>query len=306
MWQHTKEVGIAGGGCYVPHWTARWAMREVVGMAQSSTSEEIASDPVVCFAHRGARGHAPENTLLAFDLAFDLGADVVECDVRRSRDGHLVVIHDDTVDRTTNGRGLVAGKSLAELRALNAGASRRMRQGIPELEEVLKLVWLRGGGINLEIKGHSLEESIATAEAVEPILRALPEDRRPRVLVSSFEHPAVVHLKEQLSWLRLGALFGSEWKGQDLVAPAIALGAEAIHPDVSLLTEESVVEAHRAGLRVNVWTANSWARIRRLLQWRVDGIFSDLPERVVILRRLMCSRKGNLSRDVGLINGADR
>src|SRR5215469_17981281 len=114
-------------------------------MEQSLANEGIISDLAVCFAHRGARGHAPENTLLAFDLAFDLGADAVECDVRRSRDGRLVVIHDDTVDLTTNGRGPVAGKSLAELRALHAGASRRIPQVIPELEEVLELVWLRGG-----------------------------------------------------------------------------------------------------------------------------------------------------------------
>ena len=102
-------------------------------MAQPSANEKIISNAVACFAHRGARGHAPENTLLAFDLAFDLGADAVECDVRRSRDGHLVVIHDDTLNRTTNGTGSVAGKSFAELRALDAGVSRRIPQAIPTL-----------------------------------------------------------------------------------------------------------------------------------------------------------------------------
>ena len=275
-------------------------------MAQPSVSEEFISGLAACFAHRGARGHAPENTLLAFDLAFDLGADAVECDVRQSRDGRLVVIHDDTLDRTTNGKGPVAGKSFVELRALDAGRSRRIPQAIPALEEVLELVRRRDGWINLEIKGHSIEESVATAVALEPVLRALPEARRSRVLVSSFEHPAIVHLKECLPWLRLGALFGSEWRGQDLVAPALALGAEAIHPEAGLLTEESVIAAHQAGLRVNVWTANSWARIRRLLRWRVDGIFSDLPERVVILRRLMCGSVGECTRHAGSINGADR
>jgi glycerophosphoryl diester phosphodiesterase len=268
----------------------------VDGMAQPSANEEAISGPVACFAHRGARGHAPENTLLAFDLAFDLGADAVECDVRRSSDGHLVVIHDDTLNRTTNGAGSVAGKSFAELRALDAGVSRRIPQSIPALEEVLELVRRRDGRINLEIKGHSIEESIATAVIMVPVLRALPEAQRSRVLVSSFEHPAIVLLKERLPWLRLGVLFGSEWRGQDLVAPALALGAEAIHPEVGLLTEESVIAAHLAGLRVNVWTANSWARIRRLLRWRVDGIFSDLPERVIILRRLMCGPIGDASK----------
>ena len=275
-------------------------------MEQSLANEGIISDLAVCFAHRGARGHAPENTLLAFALAFELGADAVECDVRRSRDGRLVVIHDDTLDRTTNGKGPVAGKSFAELRALDAGMNRRIPQFIPALEEVLELVRRKDGQINLEIKGHTFEESIATAVAMEPVLRALPEARRSRVLVSSFEHPAIAHLKERLPWLRLGALFGREWRGQDLVAPALALGAEAIHPEVGLLSEESVLAAHLAGLRVNVWTANSWARIHRLLRWRVDGIFSDLPERVVILRRLKCGSTSDSSRHAGLINDAGR
>jgi glycerophosphoryl diester phosphodiesterase len=217
-----------------------------------------------------------------------------------------MVFHDDTLNRTTNGRGPLAGKTFAELRALDAGASRHFPQVIPTLEEVLELVWIRDGWINLEIKGHSIEESIATAVAVEPVLRSLPEDRRTRVLVSSFEHTAMVHLKDCLPWLRLGALFGSEWKGQDLVAPALALGAEAIHLEVSLLTEERIIEAHLAGLLVNVWTANSWARIRRLLRWRVDGIFSDFPERVVILRRLMSGSIGDSSRKAGWITDADR
>ncbi|MGO8950264.1 MAG: glycerophosphodiester phosphodiesterase, partial [Ktedonobacterales bacterium] len=76
-------------------------------------------------------------------------------------------------------------------------------------------------------------------------------------------------------------------RDQDLVAPALALGAEAIHPEVSLLTQECVTQAHQARLRVNVWTANSGMRIRRLLKWGIDGIFSDYPERVVILRAVM-------------------
>ena len=244
---------------------------------------------VICYAHRGARAHAPENTLLAFSTAFDVGADGIECDVQLTRDQRLVVIHDRAVNRTTNGRGPVCMKTLAQLRDLDAGWSWRLPQRIPLLEEVLQLVQRRGGCINLEVKGDTPKESIVTAKSILPLLEELPEQTRSRVLVSSFEHSVVALLIEQLPWLRVGVLYGNQWRGHDLVAPALALGAEAIHPEVSLLTEECVAEAHEASLQVNVWTANSWMRIRRLLKWGVDGIFSDNPERVVILRAVMLS-----------------
>jgi glycerophosphoryl diester phosphodiesterase len=242
---------------------------------------------VVCYAHRGARGHAPENTLLAFALAFDLGADAIECDVQRSRDGQLVIIHDGTVDRTTGGSGLVAAQTLAELRALDAGRRWGIPQRIPTLDETLALVRARGG-INLEIKGESIEQAVDTARAVEPALRALDVEFRARVLVSSFAHPAIRLLKERLPWLRMGALYGgTDWKRRDMLSPALEMGAEAVHPGVGLVSRELIAAAHAAGLRVNVWTANRWAVIRRLLELEVDGIFSDYPERIVIARAQM-------------------
>jgi glycerophosphoryl diester phosphodiesterase len=245
---------------------------------------------VVCYAHRGARGHAPENTLRAFDLAFDLGADAIECDVQRSHDGELVIIHDGTVNRTTSGAGAVAALTFADLRALDAGRVWRIPQRIPTLAETLDLVRRRGGALNLEIKGESVEESIGTAEAVTPVLYALEEPLRARLLVSSFEHPAVALLKERLPWLRVAALYsGREWQRRDMLAPALALGAEAIHPSVSLTTAELVTQAHAAGLRVNVWTANRIGAIRKLIAWGIDGLFSDYPERVIIARSQMAA-----------------
>ncbi|HEU5439509.1 MAG TPA: glycerophosphodiester phosphodiesterase family protein [Ktedonobacterales bacterium] len=239
---------------------------------------------VVCYAHRGARAHQPENTLAAFELAFNLGADAIECDVQRSRDGRLVIIHDGTVDRTTDGTGPVAEQRFAELRTLNAGARWRQQQLIPTLDETIELVARRDGRLNLEIKGESDVECLATAEAIEPVLRALPEDVRSRLLVSSFAHPAVALLKRQLPWLRVALLYGDEWRGADLLAPALAVGAEAIHPAVRLVTPDLIARTHAAGLAVNVWTANRRGLIRRLIAWGADGIFSDYPERVVAAR----------------------
>lgn len=246
-----------------------------------------ATRSVVCYAHRGARAHAPENTLLAFKVALDLGADAIECDVRLSRDGRLIIIHDDTVDRTTDGTGPVADQSYTELRGLDAGARWRLPQRIPTLEETLALVRERGGGVNLEVKGESVAASVATAQALAPLLNELNEGMREQVLVSSFEHPAVALLKEELPWLRVAALFGDEWRRRDIIGPARLLGAEAVHPNVKLVSEDIVRRAHESDLRINVWTANSWGTIRQLIAWGVDGIFSDCPERVVIARATM-------------------
>jgi glycerophosphoryl diester phosphodiesterase len=277
------------------HWTraasgtsdgAPGASRE----GESPSADESAVPPlpttrrVMCYAHRGARAHAPENTLAAFTLAFELGADGIECDVQCSRDGQLVIIHDDTVDRTTDGTGPVGEQCFAELRALNAGARFHWQQMIPTLDEVLELVARRDGELNLEIKGASIEEALATAEAAEPALRGLGADQRAHVLVSSFEHPAVALLKTRLPELRVALLYGGEWRERDLIAPARALGAEAIHPAVGLVTPGLIQRAHEAGLRVNVWTANRRGLIRRLIAWGVDGLFSDFPERVVAAR----------------------
>ncbi len=239
----------------------------------------------ICFAHRGARGHAPENTLLAFDLAFDLGAEGIECDVQLSRDGRLVIIHDGTVNRTTNGRGAVRELTLAEMQALDAGRGQR----IPTLEETLALIRARNGRINIEVKAESDDEAVETAEAVAALLSASADDDplRERILVSSFNHPAISTIKRLLPWAQTGALYGGRaWTRNSMIDRALTLGVNAIHPHPRILSLETVRAAHAAGLRVNVWTANLWPTIRQLIAWEVDGVFSDFPERVIITRRL--------------------
>ncbi|HEV7126511.1 MAG TPA: glycerophosphodiester phosphodiesterase family protein [Ktedonobacterales bacterium] len=249
---------------------------------QARAGNAFGARPLV-FAHRGARAYAPENTLLAFQLAFDLGADAIECDVRRTADGALVIIHDGTLNRTTNGRGVVASQTLADLRALNAG----LGQSIPTLDETLALCAARGRQVNLEVKAETLRAALATAEALEPALSALDAGGRQRVLVSSFDLPAVAHLKQRLPWLRAATLHGArEWRQRDPLAPALAMGAQAVHPAMSLVTPSLVERAHDNGLRIHVWTANRLVPLRQLLSWGVDGVFSDYPERAVIARTL--------------------
>jgi glycerophosphoryl diester phosphodiesterase len=262
-------------------------------METVDSSERVDSSrprPVI-FAHRGARGHAPENTALAFALAFDLGADAIEFDVQRSSDGQLVVIHDDTVDRTTDGHGSVRQTSFAALRSLNAGVRWNTPQLVPTLAETFALVAMRGGAMNLEVKANSIEDALATAELMLASLTELDERMCARLLVSSFELDAVTWLKSRLPWLRVAALFsGAQWRREDMIARALDLGAEALHPSLRLVTLDLVERAHAAGLAVNVWTANRWSTIRKLLALGVDGIFSDLTERVVIERARFTAR----------------
>lgn len=263
----------------------------VAGSDQGSGApfvERRAGEPM-CFGHRGARGHAPENTLLAFDLAFDLGADAIECDAQLSSDGQVVIIHDSTVNRTTNGRGLVSALTFAALRELEAGWPGRASQRIPTLKETLALVRRRGGQINLELKADSDAEAVAVAEAVAPVLDALAssDPLRARLLLSSFNLPAVARMRELAPWARTAALYGGRvWTRATMLDAARDLGVNAIHPHPRILSEEIVRGAHDAGLQVNVWTANRVATIHQLMAWGVDGIFSDYPERVIIARRL--------------------
>jgi glycerophosphoryl diester phosphodiesterase len=249
--------------------------------ASGGEASAAVGGPLVVFAHRGARAHAPENTLLAFRLAFDLGADAIECDVQRAADGALVIIHDGKLNRTTNGRGPVAERTLAELRALDAGRGQR----IPTVAEVLALCRARGRQVNLEVKAETVDAAIAMADALEPALTGLEESLQPLILLSSFALPAVARLKQRLPWLRVATLHGGRgWRRRDMLAPALAMGAEAIHPGVSLVTPDLVRRAHARGLRVHAWTANRWSTLRLLLAWGVDGVFSDYPERAVVTR----------------------
>jgi glycerophosphoryl diester phosphodiesterase len=238
---------------------------------------------VTIFAHRGARAHAPENTLLAFELAFALGADAIECDVQRTADGALVVIHDATLDRTTNGRGPVARATLAELRALDAGRGQR----IPLLAEVLDLCERAGRQVNLEVKAESLAAALLTAEALAEPLEAMEEPQRGALVVSSFELAAVAQIKRQLPWLRVATLHaGSRWRHEDPLVVAQAMGAEALHLHTALATPQLVQRARALSLRTRVWTANVPATLRQLLRWGVDGVFTDYPERAIIARAL--------------------
>lgn len=229
---------------------------------------------MICFGHRGACGHEPENTLRSVRRALELGADGIEVDVYLV-DGHLVVIHDDTLNRTTNGTGPVVEKSFAYLRSLDAGLGER----IPTLEEVFDAA-NRRAVVNVELKGPG------TAEPVVRLIERFVQTggwRYEDFLVSSFDLAQIQTAKKLLPEIRTGALIEKAQPG--LVEFAERLGAWSLHPGKRCVTPELVADAHRRGLKVLVFTINRPAEFASMVALGVDGVFTDYPDRVVAFLR---------------------
>lgn len=224
-------------------------------------------------AHRGASGTRPENTLAAFRHAEALGAHMVELDVQLTRDGEVVVMHDWTLGRTTNGRGRVARRTLAEIRQLDAGgwfAPGYAGEAVPTLGEVLAAIRLP---VNVELKargGEGLE-----GRALEVVRAAGAEDR---VVFSSFRPDTLVRLRRLSPDAGIAVL----WSRRRL-APALALArgvrATALHIRKDAAAPAEVDAALAQGLAVRVWTVNDPADSARLARLGVSGVFTDFPER---------------------------
>jgi glycerophosphoryl diester phosphodiesterase len=219
--------------------------------------------------HRGAKAHAAENTLASFELALAMGSDGIELDVHVCATGELVVIHDFTVDRTTNGTGEVHKLSLAQLKALAVEGA----HSIPTLDEVFELVSKRCF-LNIEMKGRHTARPVA-----EFLKEAVSKGYSySNCIVSSFQREELQVMSEINPDVHLGVLTQAsvtqawEW--------AQEFSAKAIHPHFSLLTERNVTKARRAGYKVYTWTLNDPEDIARIQSYNVDGIISDYPERL--------------------------
>jgi glycerophosphoryl diester phosphodiesterase len=233
---------------------------------------------VLAIGHRGAAGHLPENTMPSFEKALALGADGLEFDVALSRDGIPVVIHDDTLDRTTDLCGPVEGATFDELQRADAGSWRGVRAHLPSLDQVLASYSHRTL-LNLEIK-----HSVRRAEIVDACIEAVRgRGAAAAVMFSSFDHDALRVLRAVMPEARIGVLVDSSGI-EHALACAAEIGAENVHPPVSLVSEAVVARCHGAGRNVWAWTANSASVIERMLAYGVDALFSDFPERVVEAR----------------------
>ncbi|MFH8570934.1 glycerophosphodiester phosphodiesterase [Streptomyces sp. NPDC017993] len=211
--------------------------------------------------HRGIMGVEPENTLRSFVRAEHEGLDVIELDLHLSKDGALVVMHDADVDRTTDGTGPIAERTLAELRELDAGRGER----IPVFEEVVDAV---RAPLQAEIK------DVAAAQALAEVMRS--RDLVGRVDVISFHDEALAAIRTLLPGVRT-ALVGSRY-GADVVDRAQAVGASMLSLNIRRLTLELVERAHAAQLKVLGWTVNTHDHLRLARGLGLDGVVTDQPE----------------------------
>lgn len=218
--------------------------------------------------HRGAAGLAPENTILSFRLARELGADAVECDVRMTRDGQPVLLHDATVDRTTNGKGRLADLTLAEVSRLEC------QDGVP-VATLAELLTLAGGSLPVVIE---LKEDAV----VEPTVRQVIErNLLGSTTFISFELSRLVEVRRLAPAAVTGALFMRA--GEAEIHTTREVGAQILDTHFGSLTPELVREAHRLALAVWIWTVNETNELRQMVEQGPDGITTDRPDRLVSL-----------------------
>ncbi|MBV1875198.1 MAG: glycerophosphoryl diester phosphodiesterase [Cycloclasticus sp.] len=220
---------------------------------------------MLMIGHRGAMGYAPENTLLSINKAIEFGADCVEVDVYLV-DEKLIVIHDDTLDRTTNGHGKLANHSFEELRKLDAGQG----QKIPTLQEVID-VTCGVVGLNVELKGRG------TAAAVIDLVSKLSRKEKDQIIISSFMMSELMDVLHLDKCLKIGVLASKNMKCS--FDWAIKLKAFSINVIQQNVTREVVERAHHLGLKLYVYTVNKQADIKRIKKMGVDGVFSNYPDR---------------------------
>jgi glycerophosphoryl diester phosphodiesterase len=244
----------------------------------------IAHERTLNIAHRGASVVAPPNTLAAFEKAVELGADGIEFDVHLSADGVPVVIHDFTVDATTDGRGRVAGMTLAQLKALDAGCHfdpAFAGERIPTLKEVLDAA---GDHLllNIEMKSTSMRDRGLERTVLAQIEQHGSSDR---VLISSFNPFSLRRAKRIAPHMPLGLLYAPDMPlplRRAWLAPLAP--HEARHPHHTMVDARYMAWARKRGYRVNAWTVDEPDEMRRLIALGVDGIITDVPD---ALRRVL-------------------
>jgi len=246
---------------------------------------EMGTKAIWTIAHRGASGHAPENTMAAFRRAVELGARFIETDLQITRDAQVIAIHDFTLDRTTSGKGQVHLLSLEQIRALDAGAWFDGRgagafpgERVPTLTEILDFAKEHDVIFYLEIKS-------GPAWGIEHAVVAALRDQNAsaRVVILSFD-PATIDSVHRLdSTMMTGFL--CEHPSNDLVERTVRAGARQLVAGGDLITPAVVEKAHHAGLQVVAWTINEPEQMRRLIAAGVDGIITDYPDRLLSVLR---------------------
>ncbi len=215
--------------------------------------------------HRGAMGLAPENTLKSFEKAIELGVDGIEFDVRLC-DGELVVFHDSTLERCTNGKGRLKDISFSELRMLDAGEGEQ----VPTLAETCELIG-EHALINIELKGRNTANPV-----MEYLLSEQNKIPLSQFLLSSFKYQELIIARDISQDIKLGVL--AEEGYEKALQVAKQLDAYSFHPDQESVTPEYIIKARNADLKVFVFTVNEQEKFNQLKEWKVDGVFTDFPD----------------------------
>jgi glycerophosphoryl diester phosphodiesterase len=240
------------------------------------------------FAHRGASAYAPENTMAAFSLAVHQGADAIELDAKLSADGYVVVMHDDTVDRTTNGTGRVSSLSLAELQKLDAGSKFPplfKSEKVPTLEEVYETLG-RKILINVELTNYSTPMDDLPDKVIALVKKFNLEER---VLLSSFSLISLIQVRKILDKVPLGLLSFSGLGEIVVRSRLVRFGPLlALHSSFKDVTPSIIQAIHNAKSHLHAYTVNEPEQIMKLCQAGVDGIFSDDP---LMARRIVFDNK---------------
>lgn len=233
-------------------------------------------------AHRGATGYAPENTIAAFDLAVEMKADYIEIDVQRSKDGKLVLIHDTTVDRTTDGTGKVGDLTFDQLRSLDAGSwkgEQFVGEQIPTFEEILERYHGKVG-ILIELKTPELYPGIEEQVAKALKERNLDKPQNEKIIIQSFNFESMKKVNDLLPKVPVGVLTSNR---ADTTAEALqefSTYADWFNPSYGIVTEELVNQVHSLGMKIGSWTVRSQEAADFLFEMNVDAIITDYPDYV--------------------------
>ncbi len=234
------------------------------------------------FAHRGVSSAFPENTMSAFRAAENVGADGIELDVQISQDGELVVIHDEKVDRTTNGKGYVKDLTVKELQKLDASFKFKKpftKNPIPTLREVFE--WMQGNQLICNVE---LKNNIFPYEGIEQKLIGLIKEFRyeNRIIISSFNHYSIVKCFQLAPEVEIAPLYSCGIYMPWIYADSIR--AKGLHPNILAAPDEIIESSQKAGLAVRPYTVNDEHVMKRLFQCNCEAFFTDYPEKALQLR----------------------
>jgi glycerophosphoryl diester phosphodiesterase len=231
-------------------------------------------------AHRGDSAHRPENTLASFASALEVGATIVELDVQLTADGHVVVIHDPTLERTTSGRGDVRRMTLAQVRQVSAGFPERFGdtfadERVPTLAEVLALARERAR-VMIEIKTESVTEDVEGGIEARTVAEVRRQDMADRVALISFDHRALLHCRSVAPEMTTGHLFG-RGSVDEMLAAARDAGCSVLMPHKSQLADGLAARVHDAGLKLATWVVDEPAELKDLARFGLYGVGSNRP-----------------------------